>query len=71
MRSYEEAAWKVLDAESKDRKNSVSSIKVNDYSKCILNELKKRTEISERRWLTRIVERGLKDLAKDMEQNKI
>lgn len=63
--------WLAYEKDDEKRKNSVSSIMVNDYCKEVLRELNKRTDVSDRKRITRIVEAGLKALAKDIEQGKI
>ena len=62
--------WLEFDKKSTDRKNAVSSIMVNDYSKAVLIELKKRTELSDRKRIIMIVEAGLRAMAEDIEKGQ-
>ncbi|WP_099609491.1 hypothetical protein [Vibrio coralliilyticus] len=63
--------WSSYDKNSTKRKNTVSSIVVNDYCKAVLDELCKRTDVTQRKRLIRIVENGLIQAAQEIEAKKL
>lgn len=65
-----EYPWQMHDPNSTERDKTVSSIKVNEYTKEVLIYLSKETMISERKRLTHIVESALKDVAERIENGK-
>ncbi|MFB2906693.1 hypothetical protein ACE1BH_17390 [Aeromonas jandaei] len=65
-----EYPWQMHDPDSKEREKSVSSIKVNEFTKEVLTYLSKETMVSERKRITSIVESAMRDIAGKIENGK-
>ncbi len=65
-----EYPWQMHDPNSTEREKTVSSIKVNEFTKEVLIYLSQETMISERKRLINIVECAVKDMAERIENGK-
>ena len=65
-----EYPWQMHDPDSKERDKTVSSIKVNEFTKEVLLYLSKETMVSERKRITNIVELAVRDIAEKIENGK-
>ncbi|PCS23948.1 hypothetical protein [Candidatus Enterovibrio escicola] len=66
-----EFSWQEFNPNSPEKKNTISSVTVNDYTKKVLEELKNRTGVSDRKRLTSIIEKGVRELASQLESGEI
>lgn len=62
-----EYPWQIHDPDSKDREKTVSSIKVNEFTKSVLTYLSTETMVSERKRITSIVELAVREIAEQIE----